>query len=146
MTDQKMTMKEKVDIFRNSTNSRSTHYYRNERQELVEPFLQSDYFTSATQHIMFKRMLKEIYETMKSQSKLEVASSTYYAYKNLIEGIKDLFPESWMLVRYFKYYSGNSEVNQANQMDVLNVVIAILKKDRSKFQRLELAHEEENIS
>ena len=145
MTDKQMTMEEKVDIFHNTINSRSTYYYKNKRQELVEPFLDSDYFSSATQKIIFKRMLKEVHEAMKEQSQLEVAASTYYAYEQLISGIKDLFPESWMLVRYFKYYSGTSEVNQANQMDVLNVVIAISKRDRSKFERLEFETQENTV-
>ena len=100
---------------------------------------------NATQKIIFKRMLKEVHEAMKEQSQLEVAASTYYAYEQLISGIKDLFPESWMLVRYFKYYSGTSEVNQANQMDVLNVVIAISKRDRSKFERLEFETQENTV-
>ena len=142
MSEKQMTMEEKVGIFHNTINNRSTFHYKNMRQELVEPFLESDYFTSATQQIIFKRMLKEVHEAMKEQSKLEVAASTYYAYEQLISGIKELFPESWMLVRYFKYYSGTSEVNLANQMDVLNVVIAISKRDRSKFVRLEFEQEE----
>lgn len=145
MTDKTMTMEEKIDIFNKTINSRSTYYYKNKRQELVDPFLNSNYFTSATQQIIFKRMLKEIYEAMKKQSQLELAASTYYAYQELISGIKELFPESWMLVRYFKYYSGTSEVNQANQMDVLNVVIAISKRDRSKFERLEFEKQTENV-
>jgi ACT domain-containing protein len=145
MTDKTMAMEKKVDIFHNIINSRSAYYYKNKKQELIEPFLNSNYFTSATQKIIFKRMLKEIYEAMKNQSKLEMETSTYYAYEQLISGIKDLFPESWMLVRYFKYYSGSSEINQTNQMDVLNAVIAISKRDRSKFERLELENKAESF-
>lgn len=146
MTEKQMTMEEKIGIFHNSINNRSTFHFKNIRQELVEPFLESDYFTSGTQKIIFKRMLKEVHEALNKQSKLEVAASTYYAYEQLISGIKELFPESWMLVRYFKYYSGQSEVNKANQMDVLNVVIAISKRDRAKFKRLQFEEELEVVT
>jgi hypothetical protein len=146
MTENKMTTQEKVEMFFNNTNKRANYNYKELRQELVGNFLESGYFESTTQELIFKRMLKEIHEVMKEQNSLSVSSSTYYANSQLIDGIKALFPESWKMVRYFKYYAGTSSLNDATTTDILNVVISISKQDRSKFDKLNLMEETIDIS
>ena len=146
MTDNRMTTQEKVEMFFNNTNKRANYNYKERRQILIEDFLNSGYFESSTQELMFKRMLKEIHLTMKHQDALSVSASTFYAYEQLIAGIKALFPESWKMVRYFKYYVGTSELNKASQTDILNAVISICKQDRSKFDRLKLMEETRDMS
>ncbi len=142
MTENKMTTQEKIDMFFHNTNKRASFNFKQRRQDLIEDFLESGYFESSTQELIFRRMLKEIFEAMKEQEKVSVNASTYYAFEELISGIKDLFPESWKMVRYFKYYAGTSELNKASTTDILNVVINISKRDRSKFERLKL---DENV-
>jgi len=133
-----MSSKDKVDCFFKNTNRRASNHYIELRQELVNDFLNSNYFSSTTQILIFKRMLKEINDTMKEQESTSASSSTYFAFQELILGIKALFPESWKLVRYFKYYAGTSSLNEASKVDILNVVISISKKDKSKFEKLNL--------
>lgn len=154
MTENKMTTQEKIDMFYANTNKRAAFDFKNRRQELVEDFLDSGYFTSSTQELMFKRMLKEIHEAMKNQNETQNCqvrfnSATYHAFEQLITGIQDLFPEAYMMVRYFKYYAGTSQLNNASSTDILNVVVNISKRDRSKFERLKLTEmvqdEQENV-
>lgn len=150
-----MTQREKVAMFRNNSLYKTSSDFNRERQVMITNFLESGYFESATQELVFKRMLKEIHEALKENNQtdldteiienglreklqLSLSVSTYNAYKELINGIKEMFPKSWHLVRFFKYYSGKSILKETTQMDVLNVVIAINKRDRSKFEKLEL--------
>lgn len=150
MTEHKMTNQDKIDMFFNNTNKRASFNLKDRRQKLVDDFLDTNYFSSSTQELIFKRMLKEIHSVMKKQDHISVSGSTFYAYEQLITGIQDLFTEGWQMVRYFKYYAGTSELNSASQTDILNVVINISKRDRSKFERLQLLYsvqeEQENAA
>jgi len=42
------------------------------------------------------------------------------------------------MVTFFKYYTGKSELTNVTQTDVLNVIVAISKRDRSNFEKLNL--------
>lgn len=135
---EKLTTEQKVGMYHSNRTKKAVYELNKKKNKMVSEFLESGYLDSSTRQLIFKRMLAEINNVSKQGSELESAAFCLSAYEDLILGIKELFDESRKMVTYFKYYTGKSELTSVTQTDVLNVIVAISKRDRSNFDRLRL--------
>lgn len=135
---EKLTAEQKVSMYHTNRTKKAVYELNQKKNKMVSDFLESGYLDTSTRQLIFKRMISEINVVSKRGSELESAAFCLSAYEDLIKGIKELFDESRKMVTFFKYYTGKSELTNVTQTDVLNVIVAISKRDRSNFEKLNL--------
>ncbi len=135
---EKLTTEQKVNMYHTNRTKKALYEINNKKNKMVSDFLESGFLDTSTRQLIFKRMISEINVVSKRGSDLESAAFCLSAYEDLITGIKELFDESRKMVTFFKYYTGKSELTNVTQTDVLNVIVAISKRDRSNFEKLGL--------
>lgn len=138
---EKLTTEQKVGMYHSNRTKKAVYEINKKKNKMVSDFLESGYLDTSTRQLIFKRMITEINSVSKQGSELETAAFCLSAYEDLIAGIQELFDNSRKMVTYFKYYTGKSELSRVTQTDVLNVIVAISKRDRSNFERLNLNEE-----
>jgi hypothetical protein len=108
-------------------------------KSMRKKMIEDSYLTSATQVATLDKILltvnanennnlhKVIFDNLVSQKQLI-----------LINNIKDMFKEGWMLSKAFRFYTGGAPIKSINSWSMKSIMAVIETKDRSKFDTLGL--------